>query len=272
MNPYTIMKLRGSFEPAWVLLCPLTRVIPLFLFSTLLLFQSFLAAKPVQKPALDKLNLPGINLNMEDKCVDVRAEVALHEGLLELVACTPDSKEHESIVMIHAKAMHIHTALLLLWAKPGNPAMQKKLDEEGTRWIPIEPKGDPVEVFLVFPDEEGTLREHPISQFVAPADQVDFDGTPLPPRKEKFPSAFVFAGSHLVEDGPGPRKYVADYSGNVISISTFGDELLCLPGIYGHQNGGLSWQVNPDGLPPVGEKVILRLRPKVNPQQPSPDK
>lgn len=272
MKPYTIMKLRGSFEPAWVLLCPLTKVLPLFLFSTLLLCQSFLAAKPVQKPALDKLNLPGINLNTEEKCVDVRAEVALHEGLLELVACTPDSKEHESIVMIHAKAMHIHTALLLLWAKPGNPAMQKKLDEEGTRWIPIEPKGDPVEVFLVFPDEEGTLREHPISEFVAPADQVDFDGTPLPPRKVKFPSAFVFAGSHLVEDGPGPRKYVADFSGNVISISTFGDELLCLPGIYGHQNGGLSWQVNPEGLPPVGEKVILRLRPKVNPQQPSPDK
>ncbi len=251
-----------------------TRALRVFLISAFLLFsQAFLSAQtPVKKPVLDKLNLPGINLNMEEKAVDVEAEVCLHEGLLELVACTPDSKEHESIVMIKAKAMHIHTALLLLWAKPGNPAMQKKLDEEGTRWIPIEPAGDRIEVFFVFPDKEGNLHEHPIHNFVQPAQLVDFDGTPLPPSKEKFPPHFVFAGSHLVEDGPGPRKYVADFSGNIISISTFGDELLCLPGIHGHQNGGLSWQVKPEGLPAIGEKVILRLRPKVKePGKPKKD-
>ena len=258
---------KGSVLRAFAKDYSLHKTLGLFLFSIFLLFtHSSLSAQPSKgSDALKKLKLPGINLNMEEKAVDVQAEVCLHEGLLELVACTPDSKEHESIVMIDAKAMHIHTALLLLWAKPGNPAMQKKLDKEGTRWVPVDPKGDPVEVFLVFPDEEGTLREHPISNFVAPAAQVDFDGTPLPPSKDKFPSSFVFAGSHLVQDGPGPRKYVADFSGNVISISTFGDELLCLPGIYGHQNGGLSWQVNSEGLPPIGDKVILRLRPKVKP-------
>jgi len=49
----------------------------------------------------------------------------------------------------------------------------------------------------------------------------------------------------------------------VITIATFGDELLCLPGIHGHQNGSLMWQVDPTELPKVGSKVTLRFRPKV---------
>ena len=47
--------------------------------------------------ALRKLNLPGIKLNLEERCVDVNATVCLHKGLLELVACTKGSKEHEPI-------------------------------------------------------------------------------------------------------------------------------------------------------------------------------
>ena len=227
-------------------------------------------AKKLQE-ALSKLELPGLTLNMKERCVDVDAEVCLHDGLLELIACTEDSKEHESIFVLRAKAMHIHTALLLFNAKPGTPAGQRRFGEGGGQWIPVPPAGDAIRLSLVFPGEDGKPAEHPISEFVEKADQFDFDGTPIPNQnKEKFPPHFLFAGSHLVEDGPGPRKYVADYSGNVISISTFGDELLCLPGIFGHQNGGLSWQVNAEGLPAIGEKITLRLRPvpKQSPKQP----
>lgn len=59
--------------------------------------------------------------------------------------------------------------------------------------------------------------------------------------------------------GPAPI-YLADESGSVISIATFGDELLCLEGMHGQANDALLWQVNPDRLPPVGTKVTLRLR------------
>ena len=40
--------------------------------------------------------------------------------------------------------------------------------------------------------------------------------------EHKFPHSFVFAGSHLRDKGSGPREYLSDLSGNVISISTFG--------------------------------------------------
>ena len=51
--------------------------------------------------------------------MDVNATVCLREGLLELVACTQGSKEHESIVSIAGRPIHIHTALLLFGARPG---------------------------------------------------------------------------------------------------------------------------------------------------------
>ena len=217
---------------------------------------------PGAEEALRKLNLPGIKLNLKERCIDVNATVCLHEGLLELVACTKGSKEHESILSIAARPMHIHAAMLLIGAKPGTPAMRKARDEARTRWVSVEPAGDPISVSLVFPDSKGKPQEHPISKFISPAQPDEIVGVLTKKKLETFPASFLFAGSHLVEDGPGPKKYVCEQSGNVISISTFGDELLCLPGIHGHQNDGLSWQVNPEGLPKIGKRVILRLRPK----------
>jgi len=68
-------------------------------------------------------------MNIEERCVDVESSVCLRHGLLELIVCTKGTKEHESIIMIEAKPSHIHTALLLLGAVPGNPAMRKPIDE-----------------------------------------------------------------------------------------------------------------------------------------------
>ena len=217
---------------------------------------------PQMGQALRKLNLPGIKLNLKERCVDVNATICLHEGLLELVACTKGSKEHESILSIAARPMHIHTAMLLMGARPGTPAMRKAQDGAPNRWVPVEPAGDPVHVSLVFPDSKGKPQEYPIQKFISPAQPDEISGIPTKKKLATFSASFLFAGSHLVENGAGPRKYVCEQSGNVISISTFGDELLCLPGIHGHQNDGLAWQVNANGLPGIGEQVILRLRPK----------
>jgi hypothetical protein len=56
---------------------------------------------------------------------------------------------------------------------------------------------------------------------------------------------------------------LSDQSGNVISIATFGDELLCLPAIHSQNNDALMWQVNATNLPAVGSNVTLRLRPQL---------
>jgi hypothetical protein len=210
--------------------------------------------------------LPGLTVDFANRCVDIEATVCLDDGLLELIACTRGSKEHESIVAVAARPMHIHTALLLLGAVNGQPAMRRPGDPAGgPRWIDVPPSGDPVDVFLVFEGAEGQVEEHPISEFVALSEEgrqaLAAAGAAEEAAAEgRFPDTFLFAGSQLRDNGEGPRTYLADESGDVISIATFGDELLCLDGIHGQADDALVWQVNPDKLPQVGTMVTLRLR------------
>lgn len=202
--------------------------------------------------ALKALDLPGVKIDVGRRVVDVESEICLGQGALELVACTKDTKEHESIVTVQARAMHIHTALLLLGARPGSPAMRKVVEGEVARWIDIPPQGAEVGLSLVYKDETGKTVERPIGEFIRGT--VD--------EEKKFPtSKFLFTGSRLHGEGPGPRRYLADGSGNVVTISTFGDELLGLAGVHSHDSGGLMWQVDPTHLPKLGTKVILRFRP-----------
>jgi hypothetical protein len=236
-------------------------------------------AGPAQDPGTQPsapgkdFKLPGITIDAKQRHVDVQASVCLDEGALELIACTKDSKEHESIVVVEARPIHIHTALLLLGAKNGNPPMRQPLNEEMTRWADVPPQGDLIEVFLEFKDAAGKLTERPISDFIARSDDDhappaagETDAEPKP----RFPHTFIFAGSMLRENESGPKDYLADRSGHVISIASFGDEVLCLPDHHSQDNGALMWRIDSTHLPKPGTPVTLRLRFKKEPA-PKPD-
>jgi hypothetical protein len=227
---------------------------------------------PELRAALEKLELPGVKINLEEWSVDVDSRVCLREGLLELIACIKDTKEHESIIAIDAKPSHVHTALLLLGAKAGSPAQRQAIDPEMTRFRDIPPSGSPVDVFLVFKDPQGKLVELPISDFIKRADDHNAAAEPAAEdAEEPFPThTFLFAGSILLGEGEGPRRYLCDTEGNVISISTFGDELLCLPGFHEQANAALMWQVEGSKLPALDSKIILRLRPSDGKKPPKP--
>ncbi|MFT7304302.1 MAG: hypothetical protein ACI8UZ_003152 [Akkermansiaceae bacterium] len=223
----------------------------------LLFLLSPLSAEEKEKQAdpLAALKLPGVTINLKKRSVDIKATISLDEGSLEFVACLKDTKEHESIITIQAKPSHIHTALLLLGAEAGNPAMRKLVGEgDDQHWIDLPPKGSPITVSFVTTDKAGRQTERPLSDFIVKADES----------ATKFPhNTFLFAGSHLTGKDDGPKTYLADRSGSVISISTFGDELLCLPLIYGQENHALQWEINPTNLPAVGSEIILRLHPQI---------
>ena len=237
------------------------------------------AEETVRERADKSVKIPGLVLDLEKRCIDLEAEVSLDKGPLELVACTKGSKEHESIVAVSAKAMHIHTALLLLGASDGHPAIRRQVGSD-KRWVNVPPRGDAVEVFLITTTKDGKSVECPIRDFIVRSrhrvDEVEGAVIISPEESEKsedaskkrFPHTFVFAGSRLKEDGPGPRRYLADLSGNVISIATFGDELLCLPHRETREDNALMWRVKPGSLPRVGTKVTLRLRPKPKKSKP----
>lgn len=102
--------------------------------------------------------------------------------------------------------------------------------------------------------------ERPISDFITPTEDEsglrDAAGV-----GEKFPDIFLFAGSRFHGEDEA-RKYLGDLSGHVISIATFGDEVLSLSEVHAQDNGSLAWQIEPGSLPELGTKVILRLRPR----------
>lgn len=227
---------------------------------------------PADAPAAEKVELPGITIDVENRRVDVSAKVALDEGLLELIACTTDTKEHESLVIIDAVPMHIHAALLLIGATNGHPARAEPANEERTQWIHLPPRGDEVALSLVYPDPKNKDKtiERPISDFLKRAERdpvfegeeaEEFDGP------DKVFETFLFAGSVVVKGQDGEKQYVADESGNVVSISTFGDELLCLPARISQENTALVWSVNNKHLPKAGTKVKLRLTLKEQPKK-----
>jgi len=230
------------------------------------IFTSFLLAGPllgdrteIDQDALNKLKLPGIRINLEARTVDVTSTVALVEGSLEFIACTKGTKEHEAIVAVEAKPSHIHTALLLLGAKAGHPAIRKIVGEgDDQHWIDLPPKGSSVTVSLVILNKDNKPTELPLSDFVCRRDDA---GEPDEDETRKRLKVFLFAGSHLIGQEDTPKTYLADQSGSVISLSTFGDELLCLPQIYGHENHALQWEVNPTHLPKVGTQILLRIKP-----------
>jgi hypothetical protein len=227
------------------------------------------APPPVSKAEpIPEIKFPGLTIHARERCIDVDATVCLDEGALELIACTKGSKEHESVIAVGASTIHIHTALLLLGAKNGSPPMRQPINDEATRWIDVPPKGDLIEVCLEFKDAAGKLTERPISDFITRSAKHARSPGAVPPEGDqlpRFPGTFIFAGSLLIDNGPGPKAYLAERSGHVISIATFGDELLCLPEVHSQDNGALMWSIDPTHLPKKGTAVTLRLRLKENP-------
>lgn len=191
--------------------------------------------------------LPFVEVNLEEGYVDLEGAVCLREGLLELAATVRGGKEHESVFSVKARPQHIHLALLLLGLEPGRPGRWIYGEETVT---PIDPTGDRVRVTVLY-EREGERVERPVSAFIR--DRVSGE--------TMEGNEFVFAGSRMGERPDGERYYVADGSGDVISLVSFGDEVLAWPTAASDSNEELIWEADPDQTPPLGTPVVLRLRP-----------
>jgi hypothetical protein len=77
----------------------------------------------------------------------LKTKIVLREGVLEMLICKSQTKEHESIMAIDSDAYLVHAGLLLLGAKPGKPASYD------TEFHP--PTGQVVDIFCNWTDEAG---------------------------------------------------------------------------------------------------------------------
>lgn len=202
---------------------------------------------PKTEDTPDAAALPHVHVDREAGVVDVDARVVLREGeWIELIACSPGTQEHESLVVALGRPSHIHLALLALGAEAGSP-MIVETTPDGYQVHP--PRGPIVAVSFVV-EEDGQSREIPANQWVVDQenDQVMQD------------NHFLFTGSSLVTY-EGETIYMADLNGTVVSLVNFGDDLITRDATATNKNDNQAWNANTAQIPPLGTLVKLRLRP-----------
>lgn len=120
------------------------------------------AKNPKQANGDDKLiplnKQKTVLLDVAGKRVLLKTKVVLREGILEMLLCKKQTKEHESILSVDAQAYEIHAALAKLGAKSGSPAV----------FVPkfTPPTGQRIDIFLQWKDAKGKLQRVPAQQWV----------------------------------------------------------------------------------------------------------
>jgi hypothetical protein len=192
---------------------------------------------------------PGVRVDRAARVVEIDGRVAtdVHDPQspdvwLEVVVCTPDTREYESLVVVDAAAEHVQAALLLAGLVPGEPG---RWEERGGDVVGIGPTGDAVRVEFVV---GGCV--------VAPEEWVRLEGG-----GDVGDLAWVFAGSRFRDFG-GREVYMAAAAGTVVGLTTFGSEIVGLEAMHSPESAVEAPRFLAEGgrVPAVGERVVVRLR------------
>lgn len=207
----------------------------------------------VQPPATQPVE--GLRIDVPRRLIEIDGRIALREGWLELFACTPNTKEHESIVVVDVKPRLIHFALLTIGAQPGKPL---ELQRRGDELVPIPASGDRIQIDCVY-EADGVTKTVPANQWV-------FNRAT---NKVMENNIWVFAGSKL-RHFDGHPVYMADLEGAAVSLVNFGSDLLAKPNRFtdSNEDHGEAWVAHTKVLPEVGTPVTLRLRLVEDPDAP----
>ena len=203
------------------------------------------ATAPATRPALKTIDYqPGVRIDWTRRQIEVAGTVILRQGLLELFACSPRTREHESIVRLEARPLHVYQALGLIGLVPGHP----------TGFDPrtglLEPaSGDPVELEVRY-SSGGAARSEPIENWLR------LTG-PEGSRQRLGRLGWIFAGSLPAENG----GIAADAEGTVVALVDFDSALIALPEYHTDSNAALWLEPNTQAIPPLRTPCTLIIRP-----------
>ncbi len=182
----------------------------------------------------------GVRIDWTNQVVLVSARVNLRQGPLELLACSPKTREHESILVIESRPFHVYQAMGLIGIKPGQPV---RYDEENDRWTAA--SGDRVDVRIRC-EAPGFDQSIPGTQW------LESVVTDEPPEKLEW----VFSGSRSY----GGDKFAADSEGTVVCVVDFDTALISLHDMHSADNDALWLRARTEAIPPVGTPCTLMIR------------
>lgn len=189
---------------------------------------------------------PGVFIDWANRAVEVAARVALREGPLELFACSPQTKEHESVLVVQARPLHIFQAMGLIGLEAGSPP---HYDEKLDRWFPA--SGEPLDLRVRWQDGDRQRTISPAAWMVEK-------------KTGKIPEAlrWVFAGSIVVDQG----GFAADQDGTVACVVDFDSALIALSTRHSADDAELWLHAHPENIPPRGTHCTLLIRSAYHPK------
>jgi hypothetical protein len=212
---------------------------------------------------------PGVRADLVKRVVEVDAKTSelLFDDpkaplfFVETLACAPDTREHESLLVTDVKASHLHAALLAIGVEAGAPGHFEFVNGGFT---PVDAKGAALAVEMVIPSGESV---DPRQWLMNVADR----GKPEPWRfgsdSEDAGKTWVFAGSSMrkVTDKAGATSqvYDADGTGVIIGLCCFGSEVIAWERTFSPEASidEPEWVADFSRTPPAGTPVRVRIRP-----------
>ncbi len=216
-----------------------------------------LTSSPLDPPVQWVTLAPGLRVHRALGAIEIDGEVPIDTRdpartriYLEWLVCTPDTREHEVLVVTRVKPSLIHAAALALGWQPGKPGAW---DWKGEQIRAIEPTGERLSAYIRTPDAPSPGV--PIEEWITDAN------TGLTLRKTQPTTGFVFAGSHLITVG-GEQVYQADREGGVVGLTCFSNETIAYAAMFNPDSGVQEpvWIANTALVPPQGTAVIVTLR------------
>lgn len=226
---------------------------------------------PTEPAGMTEL-FPSVRIDRTARVVEIDGEVPIDVKstqtpitFLEVMVCTRDTKEHESLVMTPAKAAHVHAALLLLGLEPGAPGSWT-FDARARRMSDTPPKGPRLDVRVVETTPSGDRVESRLSDWaVSMTDGRTLTSTLDAPDQ----GAWVFAGSRekMIEGRP---VYKADADGTLVGLCTFGSETVAWRGVVSPEESvqKAEWIADKERVPPAGTRVVIRILAVASPENP----
>lgn len=202
----------------------------------------------------------GLRIDVSRGEVMVDAQVCARIGWLEQMVCAAGTREHESLLAVEVAPSLIHAALLMTGYQSGSPGKWTEKDSGVNGAIELQldpPTGSPVDIIARWRAGD-MLMEVALSDWVR---AEDGDGTSRTLPRDRF----VFAGSIVRANpkslGPG-EHYVADYTGSIVGLVTFGDEVIAFQEVIPDRVdvAPALWEAWTDRIPAQGTPIELVFR------------
>jgi len=186
-------------------------------------------------------------IDRENRRVVVGGRICFREGYLEMFACPAGTKEHESVVAANSSARLVHACLLALDANPGTTVS----------WDPeYKPATGPVIDIELHWIADGKEVKRKAQDMV-----LDMK------TNQAMTQEWVFGGSRsFVETSTGEEFYAGD-GGEFICLSNFTTATIDIPVPSSDSVNDLMFAANSENIPPLEHRVLMYLKPRVDPKK-----